>query len=82
VFLNRIGANAKLELTGNRLGAIHGVGVRNDIAKLVPGSIYRQLHRWRLIWSSNAAVGDKEGRGCGEFVSTVVASSPATIGQS
>jgi hypothetical protein len=58
---NRIGANAKLELAGNRLGAILGVGVRNDIAKLVTSSIYKRLRRWHTIWSSNAAAGDEEG---------------------
>ena len=48
VCLNRIGANAKLELVGNRLGAILGVGVHNDIAKLATSSIYRQLRRWHM----------------------------------
>ena len=48
VCLNRIGANAKLELVGNWLGAILGVGVHNDIAKLVTSSIYRQLRWWHL----------------------------------
>jgi hypothetical protein len=48
VCLNRIGANAKLELIGNQLGAILGVGVHNDIAKLVTSSICRQLRRWHL----------------------------------
>jgi hypothetical protein len=54
VFLNWIGENAKLELAGDRLGAILGVGVRNDVAKLVTGSIYRQLRRWRLIRPGSA----------------------------
>jgi hypothetical protein len=39
----------KLELAGDQLGAILGVGVRNDVAKLVTGSIYRQLRRWHSI---------------------------------
>jgi hypothetical protein len=39
----------KLELAGDRLGAILDVGVRNDVAKLVTGSIYRQLRRWYTI---------------------------------
>jgi hypothetical protein len=49
VFLNWIGENVKLELGGDRLGVILGVGVRNDVAKLVTDSIYRQLRRWRSI---------------------------------
>jgi hypothetical protein len=43
------GGSKKLELAGDRLGAILDVGVRNDIAKLVTGSIYRQLRRWYSI---------------------------------
>jgi hypothetical protein len=39
----------KLELAGDRLGAILDVGVRNDVAKLVTSSIYRQLRRWHSI---------------------------------
>jgi hypothetical protein len=38
-----------LELAGDRLGAILDMGVRNDVEKLVTGSIYRQLRRWYTI---------------------------------
>jgi hypothetical protein len=68
-----------LELAGDRLGAILGVGMRNNVVKLVTGSIYRQLRRWHSILLNNAAAGDKKGlwrRGC---VSSVVASSAAMI---
>jgi hypothetical protein len=78
---NQIGANAKLELAGNRLGSILGVGVRNDIAKLVTSSIYRRPRRWHSIWSRNAAAGDEEGLWRRGFVSTAVASSPASMRQ-
>jgi hypothetical protein len=78
---NRIGANAKLELARNRLGAIFGVEVRNDIAKLVTSSIYKRLRRWHSIWSSNAAAGDEEGLWRRGFVSTAVAGSPASMRQ-
>jgi hypothetical protein len=78
---NRIGANAKLELARNRLGAIFGVEVRNDIAKLVTSSIYKRLRRWHSIWSSNATAGDEEGLWRHGFVSTAVAGSPASVRQ-
>jgi hypothetical protein len=61
------------------MGAILGVGMRNNVAKLVTGSIYRQLRRWHSILSNNTVAGDKKGlwrRGC---VSSVVASSPVMI---
>ena len=46
MFLNRIGENAELELVDDWLGAILSVGVRNDVVKLVPSSIYRENGRW------------------------------------
>jgi hypothetical protein len=49
VFLNRIGENAELELVDDRLDAILSVGVRNDVVKLVPSSIYRENGRWPRI---------------------------------
>jgi hypothetical protein len=45
VFLNRIGENAQFGLTSVRLGAILGVGVCNDVAKLAAGSIYSAQRR-------------------------------------
>jgi aspartate/tyrosine/aromatic aminotransferase len=39
----------KLGLAGDRLGAILAVGVRNDVAKRVTDSIYRQVRRWYSI---------------------------------
>jgi hypothetical protein len=45
-YLNRVGEKAKLELAGDRLGAILGVVVRDDVAKLAAGSIYRKSERW------------------------------------
>jgi hypothetical protein len=66
----------KLELAGDRLGAILDVGVRNDVAKLVTSSIYRQLRRWHSIWANNAAAGGEDERGCGEYVCSVVAVIP------
>ena len=38
-----------MELAGDRLGAILGVGVRNDVAQLGEGSIYRRSERWPRI---------------------------------
>jgi hypothetical protein len=49
-YLNRVGRNAKFELAGDRLGAILGVVVRDDVAKLTAGSIYRPSERWPGIW--------------------------------
>ena len=49
----------KLELAGDRLGAILDVGVRNDVAKLVTGSIYSRLKRWHTIWLDS--VGGRRG---------------------
>jgi hypothetical protein len=46
VYLNRVGENAKFELAGDRLGAILGVVVRDDVAKLAAGSIYSARKRW------------------------------------
>ena len=70
-----------MELAGDRLGAILGVGVRNYVAKLVTGSIYRQLRRWHSILSNNAAAGDKREPWRSEFVANTVATSPVLIRQ-
>ena len=58
VYLNRVGENAKFELAGDRLGAILGVVVRDDVAKLAAGSIYSARKRWPV----NRAItrGDRE----------------------
>jgi hypothetical protein len=48
VFQNRIGENLKLELTVARLGAILDGVVRDEVAELTVGSIYRFQGRWRL----------------------------------
>jgi hypothetical protein len=42
----RIGGNPELELVGDRLGAILGGLVRDDVVKLAAGSIYRRSERW------------------------------------
>ena len=42
----RIGGNPELELAGDRLGAILGGLVLDDLAELVEGSIYRKSERW------------------------------------
>jgi hypothetical protein len=42
----RIGGTLKLELAGDRLGAILGGLVRDDVVKLAAGSIYRRSERW------------------------------------
>jgi hypothetical protein len=56
VFKNRIGGNLKLELTVARLGAILDGVVRDEVAELTAGSIYRfqgavalelRMARWR-----------------------------------
>jgi hypothetical protein len=48
VFQNKIGENMKLELTVARLGAILDGVVRDEVAELTVGSIYRFQGRWRL----------------------------------
>jgi hypothetical protein len=81
-YLNRVGGNAKFELAGDRLGAILGVVVRDDVAKLTAGSIYRPSERWPGIWVERG--GGRKGQGvidAHEPVSIVVATSPATMGQ-
>jgi hypothetical protein len=50
-----------LELAGDRLGAILDVGVRNDVAQLREGSIYRRLRRWPGIWMTMC--GGRKGAG-------------------
>jgi hypothetical protein len=44
--LEWIWGNPKLELTGARLEAILGGVVRDDLAELTTGSIYRPSERW------------------------------------
>jgi hypothetical protein len=45
VFQNRIGENMKLELTVARLGAILDGVVRDEVAEITVGSIYRFQRR-------------------------------------
>jgi hypothetical protein len=45
----RIGENPKLELAGDRLGAILGGLVCDDATQLGEGSIYRRSKRWPRI---------------------------------
>jgi hypothetical protein len=59
VYLNRIGENAKFELAGDRLGAILGVGVRDDVAKLAAGSIYSARKRWPVNRARHAAARER-----------------------
>jgi hypothetical protein len=49
VFLSRFGESLKFVLTGDRLGAILGGVVCDDVAKLTAGSIYRVQQRWPRI---------------------------------
>jgi hypothetical protein len=46
MFLSRFGGSLKLELTGDRLGAILGGVVRDDTTELVVASIYSISERW------------------------------------
>jgi hypothetical protein len=50
VFLNRIGENARFGLTIVRLGAILGVRVCNDIAKLAAGQFIAHNGGDREFW--------------------------------
>jgi hypothetical protein len=54
------GGNKEFRHTGDRLLAILGGWVADDLAELVTGSIYRENGRWPQIWTRRAAVG------CGE----------------
>jgi hypothetical protein len=89
VYLNQIGENAKFELAGDRLGAILGVGVRDDVAKLAAGSIY-SARKWWPVNRARRAAGNDEGltavrtliqgrwaRGEGLRLAGVASSSPA-----
>ena len=74
------GGNKEFGHTGDRLLAILGGWVADDLAELGTGSIYRENGRWPRIWTRHAAVGDEEeGTGARELVSYVVATSPALI---
>jgi hypothetical protein len=46
VSLSRFGGSLKLELTGDRLGAILGGVVRDDTTELAVASIYSISERW------------------------------------
>jgi hypothetical protein len=51
VFFDWFGGNPKFELSVARLEAILADVVRDDIAKLTAGSIYRFSERWPWIWA-------------------------------
>jgi hypothetical protein len=77
----RFGGKLEFELTGGWLLTISGGWLADDFAELVEDSIYRHLPRWRPIWSSNAAVGDKEEAWCRGYVFPAVASSSTMMGR-
>jgi hypothetical protein len=52
VFLSELGGNEKLELSGERLGAILGGLVRNYPTELAVRSIYRARERWPVNWTT------------------------------
>jgi hypothetical protein len=54
------GGNKELGHTGDRLLAILGGWVADDLAELVTGSIYRENGRCPRIWTRRTAVGGGE----------------------
>jgi hypothetical protein len=54
------GGNKEFGHTGDRLLAILGGWVADDLAELGTGSIYRENGRWPRIWTRHAAVGGEE----------------------
>jgi hypothetical protein len=60
VVAKRFGGNKEFGYTGDRLLAILGGWVADDLAELVTGSIYRENGRWPRIWMRRAAVGGGE----------------------
>jgi hypothetical protein len=78
VILSRFGGSLKFALTGDRLGAILGGVVRDDVAKLTVASIYRERERWPEI-SMVTRGGQRKGEvtGAREFVFNAVAVTPA-----
>jgi hypothetical protein len=63
VYLNRVGENAKFELVGDRLGAILGVVVPDDAAKLAASSIYSARKRWPVNRAITRGGGKEKGTG-------------------
>jgi hypothetical protein len=57
---DQFGGNKEFGHTGDRLLAILGGWVADDLAELVTGSIYRENGRWPRIWTRRAAVGGGE----------------------
>jgi hypothetical protein len=49
--------------------------------ELAAGSIYTHRERWSRIWTRHTAAGGEEERGCGEYVSSVVAVTPVVDGK-
>ena len=58
--MNRFGGSVKFELTGDRLGAILGGWMCDDLAELVVASIYRERQRWPGIFSGDARRSEEE----------------------
>ena len=56
----RFGGNKEFGHTGDRLLAILGGWVADDLAELGTSSIYRENGRWPRIWTRHAAVGGGE----------------------
>jgi hypothetical protein len=56
---NSFGGSLKLVLFGERLGAILGVVVRDDVAKLAAGSIYSARKRWPVNRARRAAARER-----------------------
>ena len=61
MYLNQFGGNAKFKLAGDRLGAMLGGWVRDDVAELTEGSIYRKQERRPGIWMTTRG-GRRKGR--------------------
>jgi hypothetical protein len=71
-----------LELVDDRLGAILSLGVRNDVVKLVPSSIYRGERAVAANFGRDARRSEVEkNTGARGLVSHAVATSPALIRQ-
>jgi hypothetical protein len=65
--MNRFGGSVKFELTGDRLGAILGGWMCDDLAELVVASIYRERQRWPGI-----SVVTRDGRRRGRSLAQVL----------
>jgi hypothetical protein len=77
---NSFGGSLKSVLSGERLGAILGVVVRDDVAKLAAGSIYSARKRWPVNRARRAAVRERR-HWRNDWVSSAVAIAPAINGE-